>query len=335
MRSDGLMTGYGGAGEQAARMQLPWGIQKAHTNLVEDVQQGRNDSRLQHELGQVWQQGEQTELDEPLGRVGVRPVELHHHVSVDRVKLPELDGAHVCKGEEHQAEDACIDGDHEQPGVDVVAGRREEEVHAAEQVHARGQAPQVARDARVGGAAGDLHFKRVDRVEAHVAPLADRDVLAVLEARASQRVVHARKDVLGDVQLAGRLGQPTTRHAVKLVEHVGVAVVKPHVCRVVHRALDDCAKGKLGAGGKQPERASLLREDPLSAADQRRRCLCLADLHAQKNCSVPRKRSRRSARVELHSSKDAPHPRPWMPPGIDFAGQRCWATRTCQARTAN
>lgn len=88
-------------------------------------------------------------------------------------------------------------------------GRRE----ACEGAHVAYQARALLASARRAASAGrppgvrgrgGAHLELVDLVHAHVAPLADLHVLGVRDAAAAQRVVEARKDVLGKIDALRR-----------------------------------------------------------------------------------------------------------------------------------
>ena len=100
-----------------------------------------------------------------------------------------------------------------------------------------GEALHVARGARGGGAGGELAKEAVDLHQVGHAAFAHLHVLAEDDRAPRQGGLVPGEDVLRQVDLLARLGDAAAREEVQLVEQVGVAVVQPHVERLVEHAL--------------------------------------------------------------------------------------------------
>mmetsp|Transcript_82900 Transcript_82900/g.239546 ORF Transcript_82900/g.239546 Transcript_82900/m.239546 type:complete len:511 (+) Transcript_82900:575-2107(+) len=91
------------------------------------------------------------------------------------------------------------------------------------------KAEHLAGDDLLAGSRGELAEETEHRVEAQVTAFGQVEVLAVADGAplAAQREVHAREDVLGQVQGLRGLRDAALLHHVLLVHDVGVAVVHP------------------------------------------------------------------------------------------------------------
>mmetsp|Transcript_71018 Transcript_71018/g.230572 ORF Transcript_71018/g.230572 Transcript_71018/m.230572 type:complete len:214 (-) Transcript_71018:3580-4221(-) len=110
----------------------------------------------------------------------------------------------------------------------------------------------------LAGARRELREETKHGIETHVTTLGEVEVLTVVDltAVATQRKVHAREDVLRQVDGLGRLGNTALLHHVELVHDVRVTVVHPGTKNGIG-ALENCTKCHLGRGRKVSNRTDV------------------------------------------------------------------------------